>query len=360
MNPISNVTFECEGAFGRRVRITEKNSSGGKIEEHFYLWDGLEIIEKRDAGTGNALRRYYPLGMKIVSGSDAGDYFYTFDHLGSIREVIDGNAFVVARYDYDPYGRVTQTSGTFKSDFLFTGHFYHEKSGLHLAPYRAYDAELGRWLNRDPLGYAAGVNLYGYVLGDPINRWDPLGLDWLDAAADFTAGWGDTLSFGVTRGIRSGMDWFGGKVTDQWASDSAVVDRCSDAYGAGQLTGTVHGFALGGAGYARGISTFRSQGTRTKLYEIGQRTFSNRQHGYYTQRNANIVKKGIDIARAEGARGAALPGFGSAPYFTKTIWTGLTPLARQEFGRTVVPTAYGFGVGAYGTNSLYFGNSDCQ
>ena len=216
------------------------------------------------------------------------------------------------------------------------------------------------WLNRDPLGYAAGVNLYGYVLGDPINRWDPLGLDWLDAAADFTAGWGDTLSFGVTRGIRSGMDWFGGKVTDQWASDSAVVDRCSDAYGAGQLTGTVHGFALGGAGYARGISTFRSQGTRTKLYEIGQRTFSNRQHGYYTQRNANIVKKGIDIARAEGARGAALPGFGSAPYFTKTIWTGLTPLARQEFGRTVVPTAYGFGVGAYGTNSLYFGNSDCQ
>ena len=166
--------------FGRRVWITEKNSSGGTITDRYYLWDGLEIIEKRDAGTGNALRRYFSLGMEVVTGSDAGDYFYTFDHLGSIREVTNDSGTVVARYDYDPYGRVTQTSGNLERDFLFTGHFYHEKSGLHLAPYRAYDAELGRWLNRDPLFMAEllpeGPGLYGYVGGDPINRFDRSGL----------------------------------------------------------------------------------------------------------------------------------------------------------------------------------------
>ena len=90
--------------FGHRVRITEKDSSGIPTDDDFYyLWDGLEIIEKRDAVTGNALRRYYSLGMEVVSGSDAGDYFYTFDHLGSIREVTDNSGAPVTRYDYDPY-----------------------------------------------------------------------------------------------------------------------------------------------------------------------------------------------------------------------------------------------------------------
>ncbi len=241
MNPISNVTFECEGAFGRRVRITEKNSSGGTIEEHFYLWDGLEIIEKRDAGTGNALRRYYPLGMKIVSGSDAGDYFYTFDHLGSIREVIDGNAFVVARYDYDPYGRVTQTSGTFKSDFLFTGHFYHEKSGLHLAPYRAYDAELGRWLSRDPLFMAEllpeGPGLYGYGPKNPINGFDP------DGGAFFLLpgglkmlGWGG--GFGFLGGVGSEAIRHGSSL-ECYSIGNILIDTALGSIGFG--SGSVRG-----------------------------------------------------------------------------------------------------------------------
>jgi hypothetical protein len=32
------------------------------------------------------------------------------------------------------------------------------------------------WLSADPLGESGGVNLYGYVLGDPINSWDTYGL----------------------------------------------------------------------------------------------------------------------------------------------------------------------------------------
>jgi uncharacterized protein RhaS with RHS repeats len=47
---------------------------------------------------------------------------------------------------------------------------------LHLAPFRAYSAELGRWLSRDPLGEHDGANLYGYVHGNPVNLTDPLGL----------------------------------------------------------------------------------------------------------------------------------------------------------------------------------------
>lgn len=44
-----------------------------------------------------------------------------------------------------------------------------------------YDPRLGRWLSRDPLGEEGGLNLYAYCGNDPVNRHDPLGLDWIVA-----------------------------------------------------------------------------------------------------------------------------------------------------------------------------------
>jgi hypothetical protein len=35
---------------------------------------------------------------------------------------------------------------------------------------------ISRWLSRDPLGEYAGINIYGYVLNDPVNGIDPFGL----------------------------------------------------------------------------------------------------------------------------------------------------------------------------------------
>jgi RHS repeat-associated protein len=43
--------------------------------------------------------------------------------------------------------------------------------------YRDYDAQTGKWTAKDPIGFDGGdTNLYGYVLGDPVNGFDPLGL----------------------------------------------------------------------------------------------------------------------------------------------------------------------------------------
>lgn len=44
---------------------------------------------------------------------------------------------------------------------------------------RYYDPEVGRFINKDPIGFAGGLNLYAYVQNNPINRIDPLGL-WFD------------------------------------------------------------------------------------------------------------------------------------------------------------------------------------
>jgi hypothetical protein len=48
--------------------------------------------------------------------------------------------------------------------------------GLYYYKARFYDPRLPRFLQPDPIGYAAGMNRYAYVGGDPVNRADPLGL----------------------------------------------------------------------------------------------------------------------------------------------------------------------------------------
>jgi len=38
-------------------------------------------------------------------------YYYSRDHLGSIREMTDSTGGLVARYDYDPWGKSVVVSG---------------------------------------------------------------------------------------------------------------------------------------------------------------------------------------------------------------------------------------------------------
>ncbi len=57
-----------------------------------------------------------------------------------------------------------------------TGRFADEETGLYYYRARAYDPATGRFLQRDPLGYGPGPNLYEYSLSAPANFVDPLGL----------------------------------------------------------------------------------------------------------------------------------------------------------------------------------------
>jgi RHS repeat-associated protein len=147
-----------------------------------FVWDRNQIRAELD-GNGAVVKYFFPQGMQIVSGPDAGLYYYTRDHLRSIREVVDGTGTVRAQYLYDAFGQaefIGPGANIVEPDFGFAGMFRLDLpgGGINLTRHRAYDPSLGRWISRDPLYHAElrqGPNLYTYVGNNPVNLRDPSG-----------------------------------------------------------------------------------------------------------------------------------------------------------------------------------------
>lgn len=111
--------------------------------------------------------------MTTYAGSDTSNRTWSLaDERGSVVGLADGTrAALVNRYD--EYGvPATGNAGRFQ----YTGQIWLPEAGLYHYRARAYVPQIGRFLQADPFGYAAGQNLYAYVEADPVNLVDPLGL----------------------------------------------------------------------------------------------------------------------------------------------------------------------------------------
>src|SRR5207245_2740325 len=89
--------------------------------------------------------------------------------------------FTIAQQAYAPFGEPYAQSGT--ADPPFTGQRQDTVAGLYDFPAREYSYQ-GRWSSPDPAGLAAvdpsnpqSWNRYAYVMNNPLNSVDPLGLD---------------------------------------------------------------------------------------------------------------------------------------------------------------------------------------
>jgi RHS repeat-associated protein len=105
-------------------------------------------------------------------------YRIVHDHLGSPRLLIDqSTGAVIQRMDYDEWGQIVLDTNPGFQPFGFAGGTYDNQTGLTWFGARGYEPVLGRWLTKDAVGFAApGWNLYDYILGDPINSFEPSGL----------------------------------------------------------------------------------------------------------------------------------------------------------------------------------------
>jgi RHS repeat-associated protein len=157
---------------GRRTVDTETDALGVVTTRRF-LWCGSRICQTRN-GSDTVQSRILPEGeLSVVSGQKA---VYMPDQLGSVRDVLDattGN--LISSIDYSPYGKITQSNGSFAPLYQFAGLMYHPQSALLLSMTRALD-QSQHWLNRDPIREGGGWNLYAYVSNRPIRFTDPWGL----------------------------------------------------------------------------------------------------------------------------------------------------------------------------------------
>jgi RHS repeat-associated protein len=172
-----------------RLAYIRQLTNGTEISFRRFVWRRGRICEERDESGAIVTKRYFGQGAKLETGANAGVYYYTRDHLGSVRELTDGAENVRARYSYDPFGRPTKVSGDLDADFGFAGMFWSPEASLALTHFRAYDPNLGRWLSRDPLRNAEtrqGPNLYAYVQNEPVSQTDRPGLGGLPNKSDVT------------------------------------------------------------------------------------------------------------------------------------------------------------------------------
>jgi RHS repeat-associated protein len=105
-------------------------------------------------------------------------YYLAYDQVGTLKAVADANGNIVKALAYDSFGNMLSDSNPeMEIPFGFAGGLYDKDTGLTRFGYRDYDAETGKWTAKDPIGFDGGnTNLYGYVIGDPVNMVDPVGL----------------------------------------------------------------------------------------------------------------------------------------------------------------------------------------
>jgi RHS repeat-associated protein len=143
-----------------------------------FQYDGVDMIAEYNA-SATLLRRYVQgpgIDEPIVwyEGSGTSDRrFLAQDQLGSVISVSDSAGASLNINTYDEYGVPASSN---EGRFQYTGQIWLPEAGLYHYRARAYAPTLGRFLQSDPILYAGGMNIYGYVGGDPINGTDPFGL----------------------------------------------------------------------------------------------------------------------------------------------------------------------------------------
>ncbi|WP_144686707.1 RHS repeat domain-containing protein [Desulfobotulus alkaliphilus] len=195
---------------GRRVQKISYLFDGTdwvKEEERLFVYQGWNLIEEIRLGEGKEESRYFVWGLDLsqslqgaggVGGllamvEEGGSHLYTFDANGNVGQVVktsDGS--LAAAYEYDPFGRLTASSGGMAevNPFRFSTKYFDGESGFYYYGYRYYAVELGRWISRDPIEEEGGINLYGFVGNDGLNWVDLLGLTEIEfrAMINFTLG----------------------------------------------------------------------------------------------------------------------------------------------------------------------------
>ena len=223
-NDTAKLTFSYD-YMGRRIEKKVFQQTGGiwaPQKSLQYVYDGYKLVEEIDTLPDEkpVIRRYtwqpesqgadLPLVVTDVASNQS--YFYTADGNKNISELVDAAGNVAAHYEYDPFGKINTQNGAYAASnpFRFSSEYFDSETGLVYYNYRYYSPQMGRWINRDPIGEAISYNLfrsnifqfaierppsfsikatkmknsYLILLNDPIMMFDHLGLLEMNVCCD--------------------------------------------------------------------------------------------------------------------------------------------------------------------------------
>jgi RHS repeat-associated protein len=183
--------FVYDGLSRRRV-TREKGWQGGtwvQTNETRYVYLGRSVVQERNSAGNPTVTYTRGLDLSgtfggaggiggLLARTDAnGAAFYHNDGAGNITTLINSSGQAQARYTYDPLGNLIDKCGSLADANLyrFSSKEHLPNAGLYYYGFRFYDPNLQRWLNRDPLGIAGGLNFYQFARNSPPNLVDPDG-----------------------------------------------------------------------------------------------------------------------------------------------------------------------------------------
>ena len=168
-----------------------------------YDFTTLSGLVTRQTGGGKTIDFVYdennqPLAMKYNNTL----YYYVLNAQGDVIALADQNGNLIAKYSYDPWGKLLSVTPNGWLDeqnayylevaeanpLRYRGYYYDAETGFYYLQSRYYDPEIGRFINAD--SYAStdatgllSTNMFAYCENDPVNRSDPSGEWFLQAAA---------------------------------------------------------------------------------------------------------------------------------------------------------------------------------
>ena len=172
---LGNYYYNADGL--RVAKVTAAGTVG-------FLYDDMKLLQEVSA-TGQTTANYTSTGGSVYSSllgiaNSAGSHIPLGDALGSVRFLLDGTQNVSDGYVYEAFGRQVDGAGQTPNPYHFVGAYgYYQdwETGLQLLTARYYDAEVGRFVTRDPIGFGGGDwNIYGYLHNRVLRGVDPSGL----------------------------------------------------------------------------------------------------------------------------------------------------------------------------------------
>jgi YD repeat-containing protein len=163
-------------ALGRLIQSQFPSDQQTTIENYCYA--GQRMIEQKD-GTGNLISSHvFGLNASDALQSTIGNsqYYLQKDQTGSIVALIDGNASLLEKYNYDAFGNVSFYDGnsnaingsSFNNQFLYGGRYIDDLTMTYQFHGQTYNPVQGRMSEVNKSLFANSMNLYSKDVDNPV------------------------------------------------------------------------------------------------------------------------------------------------------------------------------------------------